>query len=228
MSTNFINISNSDDVKPFLLGISSNLLPEATKRVDANGLQVARSTILATLMHNLTLAYPERKSAGIISAFYGFLMAKNLDWVNSQTIDQIILAALLQDVGLGKVAEKIPGVPYVQLCKDHQAAFQSHPKEGLVLLQDIENVSERVRQIIYQHHEYCNGTGFPNGIIGTRIYPPAKILSLASGFVDELLNNPKERPANILKKFVSDREIVTRYDGDCVRSLIKLFMVEKK
>ncbi|HAZ13441.1 MAG: hypothetical protein A2X86_14545 [Bdellovibrionales bacterium GWA2_49_15] len=227
MSVNILNISNSEEVKPFLLGISSNLLQEASKRVEFNSFIVARSTVLTALVHNLSQAFPERKSATAVSAFYAFLVAKNLDWVNTQTIDQIILAALLQDIGLPKAREKLPPASFEQFVLQHPEAFRSHPKEGLLLLQNIEHIPERVRQIIYQHHEYCNGLGFPNGISAMRIYPPAKILSLVSGFVDDVLQNPNERPANTLKKFVSDREKVSRYDADCVRALIKLFIPEK-
>lgn len=218
---------NLEGVRPSLVGLPLPLVIEANKHIEQMGLLLAKSTILSTFLHNLSVSFPERILAGTISAFYSYALSQNLEWVNQQTCDQIVMASLLQDIGLGKVADKLKGISFDVLLKDHRQVFHSHPKEGLLLLQEVEDISERVRQIIYQHHEQQNGQGFPNGIKGLRIYPPAKILGLASAFADQMMKNPGELPVNILRQFVADRELMLCFDGDCVKAMIKIFMSKK-
>jgi HD-GYP domain-containing protein (c-di-GMP phosphodiesterase class II) len=53
--------------------------------------------------------------------------------------------------------------------------YREHPTFGYLLLHNSHNVSPIVTQIVNQHHEYQNGSGFPVGLRGQNL-PPTKIV----------------------------------------------------
>lgn len=50
-----------------------------------------------------------------------------------------------------------------------------------------------VVRIVLQHHENCLGTGFPNRLTATQIYPLAKVVSAANRFCELVLPGPVYR-----------------------------------
>ena len=56
--------------------------------------------------------------------------------------------------------------------------FRSHPTLGYNILKD-QNVSHHVAMAALQHHERCDGKGYPNGLTLQEIDPYAKIVAIA-------------------------------------------------
>ena len=59
--------------------------------------------------------------------------------------------------------------------KKREDLYKEHPTFGYLLLHNSHNVSPIVTQIVNQHHEYQNGSGFPVGLRGQNL-PPTKIV----------------------------------------------------
>jgi HD-GYP domain-containing protein (c-di-GMP phosphodiesterase class II) len=83
-------------------------------------------------------------------------------------------------------------------------------------------ITPGVCSIVYQHHEYNDGSGFPSGLTGNKIFPLAKIVALADGLTDFLKENNLSALEG-LKEFLSDRQTLMRYEPELVRNLIKGF-----
>lgn len=97
----------------------------------------------------------------------------------------IRLGALLHDIG------KI-GVPLEYLTKTHRltdpemSIVKLHPEIGYRILKDVQ-MPWPVKEIVHQHHERLDGSGYPRGLAGDDIVPEAQIVAVAD-CVDAILN----------------------------------------
>jgi hypothetical protein len=62
---------------------------------------------------------------------------------------------------------------------------------GVRLISDFPEISPQVVNIVKQHHEMVDGSGYPQGVPGDKISPLAKIVSVVNIY-DNLLNDPDE------------------------------------
>lgn len=158
-------------------------------------------------------------SHSFLVTFYSIIICKNINWIGKKALDTIALGCLFHDLGMLKLPAAIRESGGKNLSPNDLAIFKQHPKFGAEMLINSTHVNEQVRQIVYQHHELLNGTGYPNGLTGLKIYPLAKIVSLADGYTDNLLEM-KITPRQVLRSFLQDRENVAKYDALMLRALV--------
>lgn len=96
------------------------------------------------------------------------------------------LAALLHDIGLADVPEEIINKSPTEWTPAERARYEQHTVDSVRLIKERRmNVDEKICNIIAQHHERFDGTGYPNKLAGPRILPEAQILAVADR-LDEL------------------------------------------
>jgi len=107
-----------------------------------------------------------------------------------------------------------------------QAEFdivKEHPRIGAEILESIE-FPWPVAQIILQHHERLDGSGYPSGLKTDKILLEAKILSVAD-VVEAMMTHRPYRPAwnidVVLTEIISNRDIL--YDSKIVDACVRLF-----
>lgn len=151
-----------------------------------------------------------------------------MKWKSVRTIEAIALGSLLHDIGKMKLDKRIREKDVEHLTDAEYIQYKRHPAYGVELLQKCDGVNESVIQIVYQHHELMDGTGFPNSLSGTKIYPLAKVVCLADAFVHSMLKK-RLTPLDTLKELISDRRQVFKYDPLIVKAFITCFIkVEEK
>lgn len=142
------------------------------------------------------------------------------------------MGALIHDVG--KVV--LPGIyeeRYWELDPSDETEVQKHPLLGERLLSEARSISEAERQIIIQHHERQDGTGYPFGLKGknnkpvrspyheaNRIFRFAEIVAVANVFDNLVSGNYFQRrftPEEALKEL--NREAGTGLNSDVVQVL---------
>jgi ribonuclease P protein subunit RPR2 len=107
-------------------------------------------------------------------------------------VDVVTQAGLLHDIG------KI-GVPEAVLRKrgplaaDDWALMRNHPVVGAQIVAPFEFFADGA-QIIRHHHERCDGSGYPDGLLGEAIPLGARIVAVADVF-DALTSDRPYRPA---------------------------------
>ena len=116
-----------------------------------------------------------------VSDLTGFL-ADQLK-VNPQTRKQIIMAALLHDIGSIGLTDREIRAEIPTLSPDETANYRRHPAIGAGLLMGIESFSEAAA-IIRGHHERFDGKGFPDGLMAGEIPLGSRIISLVSDYFD--------------------------------------------
>jgi HD-GYP domain-containing protein (c-di-GMP phosphodiesterase class II) len=93
-------------------------------------------------------------------------------------IERLRYGALLHDVGKIGVPDAIllkPG----QLTPDEFEKMKQHPVTGARI---VESVLDEVRDIIRYHHEWYNGTGYPDGLRGEEIPLESRVIAVADAF----------------------------------------------
>jgi response regulator RpfG family c-di-GMP phosphodiesterase len=112
-------------------------------------------------------------------AFYAGLIAQRLE-LDADVQERVRIAAFLHD--LGKV-----GVPTDLLLRSgalepaERAVVERHPAIGARLLGPLGMPCE-IASSIRHHHEWWDGTGYPDGVAGDEIPLDARIISVADAF----------------------------------------------
>ncbi|MFT8319963.1 MAG: HD domain-containing phosphohydrolase [Bacillus sp. (in: firmicutes)] len=86
-------------------------------------------------------------------------------------------ASLIHDIGKIAIPEDILNKPG-KLTKEEYEIIQQHPSIGAKIIEPLENLSVILPGIKY-HHEWLDGTGYPEGLTETEIPLQAKIIAVA-------------------------------------------------
>lgn len=97
--------------------------------------------------------------------------------MSSKDADDIRLAGLVHDVGKMSVPTEILTKPG-KLTDAEYALIKEHAKTGYDILTDAD-MGTNIVNMVHQHHERCDGSGYPEGLDCGDILPGAKILMVA-------------------------------------------------
>lgn len=100
--------------------------------------------------------------------------------LNQQQIEQIRVAGLLHDVGTLSIPSDLINKPGV-LTEDERKVVNQHPVLGAQLLRPIRALRD-ICEILENHHERWDGTGFPHGLRGEEIPLPARIVAIVDSY----------------------------------------------
>ncbi len=124
-------------------------------------------------------------------AEYALIAATGLS-LSKEEKQVIEYAAILHDIGKLGVPEGILNKAD-KLSDEEWSVLQKHPVTGWELLCDIPFLKEASELILY-HHEWYDGTGYPQGLKGEDIPLGARIISVADSF-DNMTTEHSYRPA---------------------------------
>lgn len=96
------------------------------------------------------------------------------------------LAAVLKDIGLPK--EMIENVDWI--AEGGSPRIVDHPAIGYKLLNMHKMTSGDTAKAVQQHHEFWNGSGYPDKLKGKDISLFARLIAVADTFVDLLTDRP--------------------------------------
>jgi response regulator RpfG family c-di-GMP phosphodiesterase len=203
-------------------GIQPHLLEEG-KQICQNMYNMAmKDNNLKNILNDFEKFKPSSYSDAFLVSFFSTVICKNIEWVGTKTIETLALGALLHDIGTIQIEDIILKTAYEDLTPQQKSIFNNHPNLGVNAIKSMRMITPGVCSIVHQHHEYNDGSGFPSGLTGNKIFPLAKIVALADGLTDFL----KEHDLSALdglKEFLSDRQTLMRYEPELVRNLIKGF-----
>lgn len=112
--------------------------------------------------------------------------------LSSETIDGIYIAAILHDIGKISIPSEFLNKPG-RLETIEFDIIKTHPLSAYEMLKAID-FPYPVAQIILQHHEKYNGSGYPHGLKAEEILIEARILSVAD-VVEAISSHRPYRPS---------------------------------
>jgi len=136
-------------------------------------------------------------------------------------LDGLCIAASIHDIGKISVPAEILSMPR-KLTEIEMNLIKTHPQSGYDILKDID-FPWPVAQIVLQHHERLDGSGYPLGLKGSEILPEVRILAVAD-VVEAIVSHRPYRPALgldlAIDEIANSRGIL--YDPDVVEACLKL------
>jgi HD-GYP domain-containing protein (c-di-GMP phosphodiesterase class II) len=130
------------------------------------------------------------------------------------------LAALVHDVGKLAIPSEILSKPG-RLSSFEFDLIKTHPMIGYDIMKGIE-FPWPVAQMILQHHERMDGSGYPNGLSGHDLLLESRILSVAD-VIEAMSSNRPYRPALGLELALAEirKNKYVLYDGEVVEAFLE-------
>lgn len=152
-------------------------------------------------------------------------IAKELGW-DDMRIEGLKLGALVHDIGKIAIPIEILSKPG-RLSPVEYELIKMHPDEGYEILKDID-FPWPIAQMIRQHHERIDGSGYPHGLKGDEIIMEARILAVAD-ILEAMASHRPYRPALGIEAAINEiqKERGTKLDSYVVDSCISLFKEDK-
>lgn len=120
-------------------------------------------------------------------------LAAELGWPD-QRRHVLRLAAAIHDIGKIAVPFEILAKP-VALSPHEMSLIRSHAAAGFETLRRLD-FGAPIAEIVYQHHERMDGSGYPNGLFGDEIMPEARVLAIAD-VVESMATHRPYRPGSM-------------------------------
>lgn len=142
--------------------------------------------------------------------------------LSKQVIEAIRMAGVIHDLGKISVPAEILSKPG-KLNVSEFSLIKQHPETGYEILQGID-FKGPVANIVLQHHERLNGSGYPYNLKDDDILLEARILGVAD-VIEAMASHRPYRPAlgidDAFEEITMNRGML--YDSDVVDAAINLF-----
>ena len=107
------------------------------------------------------------------------------DYLTPERIELLASLAPLHDIGKVGVPDRVLNKPG-ELTPDELAEMRKHPAHGRAVIENAERAAgvrddltlAIAKDIVYTHHEWWNGTGYPQGLKGAQIPIPGRIMAV--------------------------------------------------
>jgi len=136
-------------------------------------------------------------------------------------IEDIRVAGLIHDIGKMSVPVELLAKP-TTLTPMEFSVIMSHAEVGYSIISSA-HVPGPIAELVFQHHERCDGSGYPRGMHGDELLDGAKILMVAD-VVEAMMSHRPYRPAlgqDAALSEISEGSGET-YDSDVVDSCVRL------
>lgn len=142
--------------------------------------------------------------------------------VSGRRLDWIETAALLHDIGKIDVIYADILKKDGSLSPEERQVIESHVLKGVELLTSLTSFNEEVIRAVKHHHEWHDGSGYPDGISGVEIPLGAKIIMLSDA-VDAMLSDRPYRKALSIQQVYEQLEMYSgrQFDPEIVRAVIR-------
>jgi putative nucleotidyltransferase with HDIG domain len=181
----------------------TNFLDDARtgKKVDTDEAKGVVGELIGSISHDpnaaLWLTSLKRKQQWAANhcvnvSILAIALAKHLQLPDAQ-VEAIGLGAMLHDVGLSRTPTSILEKPG-PLTPQEMEAVRKHPVDGHSVLKLTKELPPLVLDIVQQHHERVDGSGYPQGLSGEQVSLPVRIVALADAYDSMVSERPWRTP----------------------------------
>jgi len=142
--------------------------------------------------------------------------------LSQDKIEGVKIASLVHDVGKVNLPTEIVSKPSA-LIEVEFNLLKNHPRTGYEILKKAD-FPWPIAEIVFQHQEKIDGSGFPRGLKGDEILIEAKILGVAN-VVEAMSSYKSYRPALSMDEALAEisKYVNILFDLEVVDACIKLF-----
>jgi putative nucleotidyltransferase with HDIG domain len=191
-------------------------LSESEQRLKDNLLESVSAVAAMVELRDPYTAGHQQRVAQIADA-----IARELN-LPEEMIEGINIAGVVHDVGKISVPTEILSKPG-KLNDPEFSLIKQHPEMGYEILKEID-FPWPIAEIIRQHHERQDGSGYPLGLVGDEVLKEARILAVAD-VIEAMASHRPYRPGlgieNALQEI--ERQRGTTLDSEVVDAALRLF-----
>lgn len=129
-------------------------------------------------------------------------IGKEIGWPEGR-LQGLRVASLVHDIGKISIPAEVLTKP-TRLTPAEREMINGHAETGYTILKDIP-FAWPIAEIVRQHHEKLNGSGYPFGLLSEAILPEAKVLAVAD-VVEAMSSFRPYRPAIPLETVLAEVE----------------------
>ncbi|MBF0205753.1 MAG: response regulator [Oligoflexia bacterium] len=180
------------EILPYM-GINEQVAKTINELINSN-IKVIRGKpnifeLLSKMMNNRDYIYEH----SILISYISGLVASKMSWNTENTLEKLSLAGLMHDISLvdeptlakieniGEEKTKTMIIP-----KQHIALIRDHPQKISEMIRKANCFPPDIDQIIMEHHEMPDGSGFPKGLSSSKISPLASIFIISEKLVNSI------------------------------------------
>lgn len=104
-------------------------------------------------------------------------------------LERLYSAAIFHDIGKARVPLVVLDKPD-KLDDDERALIETHPGAGYDILKDTRGVSAEILDAVRHHHEYLDGSGYPDKLSAENISDVVRILTISDIFAALIEHRP--------------------------------------
>ena len=204
-------------------------IKEADEQMYKNKLTEAKSkegNILDALLNTLRTKCHETEEHAWRLQKMSRKIGEEIDLPDSE-LDRLFLLVTLHDIGKTSISEEILIKPS-NLNDEEEKTMRKHPERGYRIASATEEFAHVANDILH-HHEWWDGSGYPEGLKGENI----PLLSRITAIVDAYDAMTNKRPYN--SNPISHKEAITeikrcagtQFDPELVKVFLKLYQESK-
>ena len=156
------------------------------------------------MLHNLRSSDDSVYSHSLNVAMISRILGKWLKWTGSD-LDSLVIAGLLHDIGKILIPPEILNKEG-KLTDEEFEQIRWHPRAGYDLIKDLK-IDSRIKKATLQHHERCDGTGYPMRVDEIMLDDFAMVIAIADVY-DAMTAARKYRaplcPFQVIREFERD------------------------
>ncbi|MBO9539160.1 HD-GYP domain-containing protein [bacterium] len=134
------------------------------------------------------------------------------------------IGALLHDVGKAMIPESILHKPG-KLTEEEFNIMATHPANGIMLLSGYAWANTEIKNVVFQHHEKFDGSGYPMKLSGTAISEFARIVSVVDVYDALISDRPYKKglPPNVVYQAIINGA-GNHFDPRIVQAFVKFIV----
>lgn len=153
------------DIKPIVADIVDNIIDNQDVMLSMHQLYD---------YHKYT--YSHCVNVGVISTYIGSRLNYNKD-----ELIQVATAGMLHDIGKKYIPASILDKKE-KLTDDEYSIIRNHPNQGYKMIKGINSISGLTKVAVLDHHERCDGSGYPRGLNCNDISSFSKVIAVADTY----------------------------------------------
>ncbi len=146
----------------------------------------------------------------VVTSSMSVMFALGIGYSDKDFLANLSIGALMHDVGFIELPTNLLTVPETKMTPEQFAVYRSHVQKGVDLVQKNKiPITTQVKEIILQHHEKFDGTGYPLGLKGFKLSEHSQLVSIADRFglfmngLYDGVERPPDAALQALKQFDS-------------------------
>jgi PAS domain S-box-containing protein len=204
-----------------ILDITERKQAEEDLQRTLESLRRAFGTVIQVMVSTVESRDPYTAGHQIRSADLARAIATEMG-LPQEKMNGIRMAASIHDIGKLSIPAEILSKP-TKLTNIEFSLIKEHSRSGYEMLKDVESPWP-LAQIVYQHHERMDGSGYPRNLKGDDILMEARIMAVAD-VVESMASHRPYRPALGIEAALDEIEKNrgTLYDNAVVDACLRLF-----